>query len=363
MAAGDFIDVYAEQIAAQQIWIDPRNNRELQKPIVSAQSLLNEQGVRFVPQILKDGRCVGVEAIFLKSCDDTVTDCEQSANNIADCNVSGIEAEAAKKTYTPNVCLSKSIKVSADDCAGFNSFEEKIAFMKLKAMNALEVELNNKVVATIASNAQANTAPLNGTVNATMVEYSSAAFEGHEGAKLLSEFNISAQRQQIYDAFILNGINFYEAQWLYDYKEKAGSQSVFDSIFNNGPWQMYWDITALDTEVGGTQISNSFLIDKNAIGFFGQNEYMNDMSAKKELKSDMYVYRMPSRRLQYRNGVTMENVYFDVTEQWDCTISGAATVKNRRYQVVQFEFVLRGGLITGPADCNGGTGILHYTQV
>lgn len=359
MAAGDFIDVYAEQIAAQRMWNDPRNNRELQKPIDSAMAVLNEQGVRFVPQILQDGRCVAVEAIYLKSCNDTVTDVEEVENNITDCDVSGVEAEAAKKTYTPNVALSKSIKVSTDDCAGFNTFEEKLAFLKLQAKTAIEVEFNKKVIAQLAANAQVNANPITGNVLGTVTRYATAQWEDGAGAKLLSELHVSAERNQIYDAYILNGLNFYEAKWLYQYKEKAGSAERYDNVFDQGPYSMYWDIIDLDAEVGG--LPSSFLVDKNAIAFFGQNEYMN--TEKRELVADLYTYKEPSMRLSWRNGQTMVPVYFDVAEQWSCAVSGASAVKNRRYGVVNIEYTLRGGLVLGPPDCGGGTGILHYQQM
>jgi len=356
MAAGDFIQAYNEQINAQKMWNDGRHKRELQKPVPSAMAVMSQQNVAF-EKVMQGGRCVGVEAIYFKSCNDDVVDCEDGDNDITDCDVSGIEAETAKKVYTPNVCLTKSLKVSADDCAGFNSFEEKLTFMKLKMKATLEAELNKKVIASLVSNAQANTFNEGGTISGTKVTFGSSSWIDGAGAKLLPKFHISAEKNQIYDAYMINGTNFYEAKWLYDYKEKSGSDDRYDDVFSQGPYQMFWDITNMDTVIGDKA---SFLIDRSAIAFFGQNEYENDI--KRELKSDMFVYREPSMRLNYRNGQTVQPVYFDVTEQWDCAISSGDPVKNRRYQVVNIEYVLRGGLVTGTPDCGGGTGILHFEQ-
>lgn len=358
MAAGDYIDVYAEQIAAQRMWNDPRNNRELQKPVETAMAALKEQAVTFVP-VMKNGRCVAVEAIYLKSCNDDVVDVGLQANNISDCDVDGDEAEAAKKTYTPNIFLTKSIKVSEDDCAGFTNFEEKLAFEKLKAKTALEVEFNKKIIAALVANATAPAASsvLTGTIAGTTVGYGAGNFDGANGAKLLAEWNIVAQREQIYDAYIMNGTNFYESHWLYPFKEKAGSAERFDTVFDRGPGPMYWDITALDAVSGAD--ASSFLVDKSAIAFFGKNEY----AGRRELKSDLFTYTEPSMRLSYRDGQSMMPIQFDVTEQWSCAISGATVVQNRRYRVVNIEYVLRGGIILGPPDCGGGTGIIHFNQI
>jgi len=357
MAAGDFINRVNEQIAAQRMWNDPRSNRELQTPVETAMAVLGEQAVTFQP-VMSGPVCIGVEAIYLKSCNDTVTDCMESGNNLASCAVSGVEAEGVKKTYTPNVCLTKSIKVSADDCAGFTSFEEKLAFMKLKAKNELEVSLNSKMIAALVANAQVNAHPGDGTIDGTTTGFASANWEGAAGAALISKLHVSAIRNKILNAYIVNGSNFFEANFLYNYKEKAGSQDRFDSIFQQGPYRMYWDIFALDAAVGDP---SSFMIEPSAIAFFNQNEYEN--SEKRELKSDLWVYKEPSMRLTYRDGQATKPVYFDVTEEWTCAVSGNDPVKHRRYSVVNVEFVLRGGIITGPPDCNGGLGILHYNQI
>lgn len=360
MAAGDFISRVAVQAASQRIWADGRNFRELRKPINACMAGLSEQAVSFVP-IMKGPVCIGVEAIYMKGCNDTVVDTQLSANNLADCDVAGVEGETAKKTYTPNISLTYSIKVDEDDCAGFTSFEEKLAFMKLKAKAILEHEFNRKWIATLAANIQANVDPLDGVKGVgEEITFPAAQWEGGSGATLMPKFHISAEANQIYDAYILNGRNFYEAKWLYEYKEKAGSQDRYDSVFDMGPYQMYWDIINVDAEVGA---QSSFVIDKSAIGFFGQNDYMADMNAPRELKADLYVYREPSQRLMYRDGNSMVPVYFDVAEQHTCTVSSQDPVRQRRHRVVQIEYNLKGGIITGPPDCAGGTGILEFRQV
>lgn len=356
MAAGDFIQRVAVQIAAQRMWADGRNYRELKKPIAASMAGMMEQNVSFVP-IMKGSVCVGVEAIYLKSCNDTVTDTSLSENNLSDCDVTGVEAETAKKTYTPNISLTKAIRVSEDDCAGFTSFEEKLAFMKLQAKAAIESEYNEKYIAAIAANVQANAFVVGGTANGSIVEFPATDFEGGAGAKLMPKFHISAEQNQIYDAWMLNGQNFYEAHWLYEYKEKAGSDDRYDDVYMQGPYKMYWDIINVDSVVGSNP---TFVIDKSAIGFFGQNEYSND--TPRELKSDLWTYREPSMRLRYRDGQSTQTVYFDVVEQHSCTVTSKDPARQRRHRVVDLEYTLKGGIITGPPDCGGGTGILQFDQ-
>lgn len=359
MAAGDFISRVAVQAASQRIWADGRNFRELRKPINACMAGLSEQAVSFVP-IMKGPVCIGVEAIYMKGCNDTVVDTQLSANNLADCDVSGVEGETAKKTYTPNISLTYSIKVDEDDCAGFTSFEEKLAFMKLKAKSILEHEFNKKWIATVAANVQANADPVGGTAVGNIVQFPASDFEGGAGAKLMPKFHISAEVNQIYDAYMLNGRNFFEAKWLYEWKEKAGSDDRYDDVYTSGPYEMYWDIINVDSVVG---TNPTFIIDKSAIAFFGQNDYMADMNNPRELKADLYVYREPSQRLMYRDGNSMVPLYFDVAEQHTCTVSSQDPVRQRRHRVVQIEYNLKGGIITGPPDCGGGTGILQFDQV
>lgn len=353
-----FIQKYNEQIMAQRMWADGRHKRELQKPVNAVLGGMVNQNVAFTP-VMKGNVCIGTEAIFFKSCNDTVVDCTQAGNNLADCGISGIEATTEKKTYTPNVCLTKSIKVSEDDCAGFANFEEKLAFMKLKAKTAIEVEFNKAWIAALVANASANTEIFTGwTTVGTKVTIPAADWAAGEGAKLVAKLHISAEKNQIYDAYVLNGSNFYEAQWLYNYKEKSGSDDRYDDVFSAGPYDFMWDIINVDTVATA---SASFLVDRNAIAYFGQNEYAN--LEKRELKSDLFVYREPSMRLRYKDGTNIVPVYFDVVEEHSCAVAGAATVLNKRYRVVNIEYTLRGGIITGPADCNSKTGILHFEQV
>lgn len=356
MALGDFINRVTVQVAAQRMWADGRNNRELIQPIVSAKTVLDNQRVTFVP-IMQGSVCIGVQAIWLKSCNDTVLDCEDSGNDLSDCDVSGIEAEGTSKTYQPNVCLTKSLKVTEDDCAGFNSFEEKLAFKKLETKAKIEREFNKKVIASIVANAQVNSFPQGGTVAGTTVGFAAALWADGEGAKLLPKIHISAEKGQIYDAYMLNGENFYESKWLYEFKEKAGSAERYDDAYSRGPWPMSWDIIDLDTVAASP---SSFLLDRSSLAFFGQNVY--DNLAPQQLVSDKFVYKEPSNQLMYRNGQGSQQVYFDVVEDWNCTV-GSTVVKNRRYRSVDIEYTLRGGLITGPTDCGGKVGILHYNQI
>lgn len=358
MAAGDFIQRVAVQMAAARMWADGRQFRELKKPINTALAVLSEQNVRFGNPIFKNGVCVGIEVIYLKSCDEDVVDTSLSENNLSDCDVSGTQAESAKKTYNLNVSITKAIKVSMDDCAGFATFEEKLAFLKLQAMASIEKDFNNKVIATIEANKQTNAHAVGGSGGGTStISFPSIQWDAGEGAKLMSKLYVSAERNQIYDAYIMNGLNFYEAKWLYQYKEKAGSDERYDSVFDLAPYNLYWDIINLDSVVGSTP---SYVIDRSALAFHGQNEYASTTPV--EIKADMVGYRQAAPRLKYNDGGTMVPAYFDVVEQVTCTQTAKDPAMQRRYRVLDVEFTLRGALVTGPPDCGGGTGILKFDR-
>jgi hypothetical protein len=355
MAAGDFTaSTMATVILKQEeMFADPRSNRELQYPLESAKALLENQLVRFdKATVLKDRKCVQVKATFLKACRDNTEDLTDEENDLADCEFDGEQIESDAVTFEANKAWRERFVVWDDDCNDTYTFEDKMAYALAVGTLNLEKRISTDVLAFLHASAMANRyTGTYGTIAGTVTN-----FPANEWVPdLLAEMDITATFNEIKNPILLTGTNFrnaiYNAQYNFANLDQKDQKLKFDA------WRWYSDPRTVDSTIGAKA---TIMFDAGAAAFWAKNEFTN--LAPQTLAQDTIGFALPSRNLKYRDGNTMVDVMFDVYMKRDCKIVQVGPRKVRRYGTF-VEIMSTYGIQLGPEDCDGGSGVLEFVQV
>lgn len=347
MAAGDFTlsEMPDVLIKIDELFADPRNKRELEHPLESAKSVLENQMVSFLP-VMVGNKCVGIKAAWLKSCNETVDTCANTA--LADCDIGGVQIESDQKDFTVNNCLRNSFAVYDDQCKDKFDVAEKMAYAF--AVKTLEIEkmLNNTIISYLSAQATANLyTGTYGSIVATQTGFDADQYV----PDLLAEMDITADFNDIRNPILLSGTLLKNAVYNAGFNNLNDDQK--DQIAKFNAWNLYFDPRNIDTTQGEPTM---FMFDAGSLAFFSKNEFDNLAPMNMMDGSNTHVFRMPSRRLQYRDGNAMKPVTFDVYTQKKCTVTASGV---RRWGT-HVEIILNFGLHVGPLDCNDGSGILEF---
>ena len=351
MAAGDFLASALPDalIKMEQMFSGQRLTPELNKPIETINALATRQTVRFdaLNILLDAANCQGSKAAFLKACNDDV------ATSISSCEITGDEIEADSVTLADNLIYAKSFTISEVDCKDIFTASEKLAYAMASAMASLENAVNEAAVAFLAANAQDNSATLPDTW-----DNSDADLIGIPSSELtpeaLAEIHYQAVINNLYSPFLISGRNFYTANVLASF-QSAGADNR-DGIFRSPLGDIVYDLKNIDTL---TSLASTFAVDPSAYAFWCSNQFMNEAPEGWDDQYNTFVWKQRAPRLMFRNGNTLQPVYFDVRRQTSCAVSSNRTYRDYKYQVS-----FKGGLQLGPQICSASeTGILHYKKV
>lgn len=355
MAAGSFTaSAMATVVLKQeQLFADPRSNRELQYPLESAKALLENQLVRFDPATVMLGRqCPTVKATFLKACRDNTVDLTDSNNDITDCTFTGTQIESDNITIEANKGWKESFVVYDDQCTDTYTMEDKLAYAIAIGSLNVEKRISTDVISYLHANAMTNRyTNTTGTINGTTTEFVAADWK----PDLLAEFDITAEFNEIRNPILLTGTNFknaiYNAQFNFANMDQKDQKMKFDA------WKWYFDARTVDSTVGAKA---TFLFDAGASAFWAKNEFTN--MTPMQLDGDTIGFALPSKNLKYRDGNKMVTVMFDVYMKRTCKVATVGPVAKRRWGTF-VEIHVTYGLQRGPEDCNNGSGILEFVNV
>lgn len=347
MAAGDFSasQLADIQIGLQEMFEGARFAGARAREIGTINCLAEHQTAKVINDLTID--CPrDVDVYFIKDCDETVTDCEQTPP--ADCQITGVEAETAILTISPDMCFSKAFQVNHDLCNNALTYETLVAERMAHAMASIEQEVNRAAVAFLEANAQDNQDPstTGGTEVGTETQIPAAEWD----ANLIAEMALEAQYNDIFNGFMVTGKNFWVADFTSRYSEDGCC--VLKGLYD-GAFDICFDPLNVDTVTGS---DSTFIVDPDAYVFFGRTQYSNDAPVAMGDQFGTWYWRQRAPRLKHKLQGGVSPVYFDVVRQRTCIRDGG-----RRIPVDVFEVSFKGDLVLAPDICDSGlTGILHY---
>lgn len=349
MAAGDFsasnmADIIVEQ---RKLFADPRTDRELKHPVNSAKALLENQQVRFIPQML-DGTCIAVKAVFLKNTDNTIIDASVTAET---CEIAGAEGESDSVTYNPNIHIYKEFSVSNKDCKDTFTYEQKLAreFMRNKVL--LERSINDRTISFLSASAMNNGyTDTEGTITGPITNFPKSMWT----EDLLGEFRLTAEMNKIYNPVLLTGTNFYVNRYHADFDARNDDER--DRLAKYAAWSnFYFDPLNIRSVLAK---DSTFMFEPGAAAFWNKRNVTSTTPIEWKDKDNTIVWSEPSLNLKYRDGNVLKDAYFDVYSRTQCIV----TAGNRLDVKTSFRFVFQGGLILAPSGTSG-SGILEFVKV
>lgn len=355
MAAGDFTasQLYDIKTRQETIFADPRSNRELKRPVGTVLAVAANQKVTWHP-IMKGRKCVGVQAVWLKKCADTVVDFS-SSNALVDCDISATEIESNSLTLSPTFKLRDSFVVWDDECKDLIEVNEKIAWASIRTKVALEEKLNQKTIAFLNANKMVNAfTPAAGSIGVAAGAPAGSQTRvdpAYWNEDIIAEFDLAAEFNELNSPYVINGTNLRSAFFNAAYNTLNSDEKDQKAKFQH--FDMYFDSRVIN---GITTRKSTFIVDSGALGLWIQNENESEVPVEWNDRKGMVAWRENSINLAYRDGSAVVPVAFDVYMYRDCKIAGNGARRMGWF----FEYNLRGGIAVGPPDCNDGTGILEY---
>ena len=358
MAAGDFSASQLPNVLAKQQEIFLTGGRlgiRKNDPRVNAAKAVFENQTAVPLPIMKGDKCVGVEATFLKYCDDTVVDCADEAF-VFSCDITGAEGESLKQEFNPNFCFQKSFTVNDNECKDAHTATEKIAEGIVNLKLALEAELSTFIINELygsvspASDYEGE-APAGWDLTGTPYEYPAAAATR---ALTLSQMYVISQINRIMNPVMIGDGTWQADVNLAQFLNNQGG-AIYDEAGLYGQWgKWYFDPIALAGAGAGT--GKLIMFDPNSVLAWTKNDVTN-LNPQLWLGSrDLTNWKEP---LSFVKGRGM-NLYYDAWMQEAC-IEGADGVSRRKGTKVQL--ILRGGFHVAQGVCNANdTGVYLFTQ-
>lgn len=325
------------QLEADRIWADSAKKKSYIAKVGALEAIRKESNVRF--DILEDSeKDRQVKLYWLDNCETSTTACTD------ECTVAGSETGSTCKTYSLNICRNFAVRIEEKGFRAIaNTFEEAIAVQMLRAMKTLDEYLAVQVINALNSNKGAN-AYTGG--KGTVSGFETTIPAAYWNASLFSYLHLVAEKNKMFDPYILSGTNLYEAYWNAQMNsgnsEGKGAANMFDS------YRLYFDLFNLDSTLSPEQ--STFLIDRSAITFVSKNYY-----PFKATDTEAYKYGGVGSQVGLKYHVESFNlpgVFYDVTYKVTC-------VSNKIYH--DWNFSVNAGVFTNPVGCDlGNTGILKF---
>lgn len=360
MAAGEFIKSFLPDVlvARDRVFTGDRHKQGIIKDVSTAQAILSRQLVDWRPLYdqagLNNGRsCIGAKAIWLKACNDEVSDC----GTLSNCDLTGPEIESDNQIYSPNLCFEKSGKVLDNQCKDAFDKATKLGVQMANIMASLEQELQARQIAFLIANAQDNRySGTYGIRKTTAVDGESTTLfpSAQWTSEIIAELIATAENNDLYNYYLLSGKNLWTQAFISQYRENCCNTDKL--VTGAGPIDIFFDLKNIDQANGGAL--TSILVDAGALGYFNVTDYTNESPMPFVQGSDLNVWRVPSQRLSYNLGGTLEPVYFDFEIQEKCAVNAST---NKKYVSTVILGRHQGGITLAPPTCNADdTGILTF---
>lgn len=352
MAAGDFSASFLADIIQRQeeMWKNSRVNNVFDQPIETAKTLAMNQQVAWQPLMVDARSCVGHKVHWLKSSNNGVED--RMTTPKVSCDITGPELEADSKIYQPTFNIGDTFSVLESDCKGAYTPQEKIAYQMMWTKTKILTALNQKFIAFLEANLMVNAvdARQNGTwhagTNATY--YASNAWN----ADLMAELNLAAILNKINSPLIINGTNFFNANFNSQFNKLNDNQKDQNAKFAH--FNMYWDPRNIDTTVGAKA---TYVVDPGVIGFFNQNQYYTTAPERRDDALNTHTWQEEVPQFQYMNNGQLTPLKVDVSMIRKCTMRG--DLKDWGWF---FDVSCRGGLVSAPLNVSTDKGILKFVN-
>ena len=321
-----------------------RTLSELSKPIVAGQAILMNQDPS-ITEMYSGQDCISAKIVALRGGSVVVAGSSTLACDIPDGNELGSEGKTLDKVLLVNPVFAS---IKEKECNNAFTWEERLAYVKLKAKVELEVALTKKLVSNASLWADIPSAlwfdKTAGTVVGNSYDVTNANFKPELYADILYASNIIDMNNPI----VLNGINFYHDTFLTQFKGIACCDN--DTVLTGAPYQVYFDLRNVDTTIGA---KTTFAIDKNAMLFWSSPIFN---AVPREMTNDTIAWTEELPRLRYMANGQMLPIYVDIRAQKKCVDNGTDIQWN-------YEFTLRGALDQNLLDYNNRGGILKITRV
>lgn len=356
MAAGNFTasDMNTAQVKLESMFADPNTARtEMQKgEAATARALLSRQTATASP-ILKDGKCVAVDAWFYRP---GAADSLSQVAGLSGCALpTSTEGETAKETYETDVIASASVKLKDNRCANLIDFQEEFMWAQKHVMALLRYGLNTTVVIPgLSAATQANLDTMidgswDDTSQTPRIVVPTADFTYAN----LNEFRIVAQNNGFGDFFFVSGRLFNDDHWMAMLNRLNETQRNQALAWANR--EIYFDERDLDVTMTR---KTAFAVDANSYIFW--NSFRSSPAVTlTDPENNRFQWAMPDPFLTYRDGGRERPVVYEFEMTKTCGARDAHGFPQYTYNMWGR---LVGGFSFAPVGPNDETGVLQFAE-
>ena len=321
---------------------------ELTQPIIAGQAILQNMnpditGIQFAGE-----ECIKAKVTNIRAAS-TIT----GSKSITCVPTGGIEAGTDSKEFSKTVLTNIArFKIWDHECHNQYGFNDRFAYLDLKAKIDLELELTKVLVNYLATNADVpdptwfkSTSVTPVVDDTNVLEIATADWKGD----LLADFYAIKTLADMPNAIILSGRNLWNATMLAQFQVNYASTN--NQVLTGQNWfDLYFDLKNIDQTLSGAE---TLMMDKNAI-IFWSSPLHQQMMQPKLMAADTYMWSDVLPRLKYMANGAMQNIYVDIKTARGCTSGSYWT---------EYEYILRGALDTNLPNQNSDYGILRFRNV
>lgn len=356
MAAGDFTAsaLQVGQIKLGEMFATPNiSQTELQKgSALTARALLAKNRARTVERLV-GGKCVGVEAYFLRTHTENGQDFATPTTCATPC---GDESETVKGTYDTVVLAEAQGKVLDNRCDNLVTFGEELATVQAAMMADLRFEFNRFVaIPTLVAASQANIdtfmdSTWDGVTNTPRIVVPTADFSYDR----FPEFMTVAANNNFGDYMFISGRLMHAKEWMAMINK--GNEGFRDQAIAFAQQEMFFDLRDLDQTVGRKTL---FAVDTNSYAFWNTVRNTPTPVAQNTDTGRKWVWVQADPFMTYsRDGRTVPVLYeFEMQE----TCVGRDELKFQQNSYCLYGRLL-GGLEFAPTGPNGEKGALQFSN-
>lgn len=323
MPAGDFSPSVLPSILVETDSIfsgaNQSRNAEFFFPGVTAKTFLENQSVQ-TQDILEGGVCKSVTAWFLEGGTTTLTYTGAVTNPAATCEIAACtEMQTQSKVYDKNLFVEACASAKGHRCDNAVGFAQEAAAAFLRARKDILKELNNRVLALLTANVQANQST---NYDSTLI--GAATIAGNRLKMSPTNFqnldNLVALDLLKYENIIPNpiylnvGTNFYTAAQKAFFARNAPEAGTAFVSLQELAGGMKWDLE------GRAQLgrNSTFILNPDAFLFFNTT-YSDSTPILVNPSKNVWTYKMDDPELMYRKNGQMIPVQYEIEYSYVCS--------------------------------------------